>query len=64
MAPLLVWLLTTLLAIAWMGDRPQLALLAALVGGVAMGVSSFLGYRAGQPEAAHMGSENLTPNEE
>ncbi|MDH4208005.1 MAG: hypothetical protein OEV76_03945 [Anaerolineae bacterium] len=38
--PFLLWVFLSLLAIAWMGKRPYLALTIALLGGLAMGLSS------------------------
>jgi hypothetical protein len=46
MEPVLVWLLTSLLAIALLGERPLLGLTLALLGGVALGLSAFFSQRA------------------
>lgn len=42
--PILLWILFTLLAIAFVGTRPYLALVLAVVGGIAVGASSLAGY--------------------
>lgn len=52
MEALLVWLLATLLAIAVLGGRPSLGLALALLGGIALGLSSFIRYRPAPSEAA------------
>ncbi len=40
-----VWVLTSLLAIAYIGSHPYLGLGIALLGGIAFGVAAFLRYR-------------------
>ena len=47
---LLVWILFSLLAIAYIGQRPYLGLAIAIVGGVILGVLSFLYYQPDAPE--------------
>jgi uncharacterized membrane protein YraQ (UPF0718 family) len=42
--PFLLWILFSLLAIAFVGTRTYLALVIALLGGIAMGLSSLSGY--------------------
>ena len=48
----LVWILVSVLAIALVQASPQLALLLALLGGIAMGVSSVSGYASQQQYGA------------
>lgn len=50
--PLLLWALFSLLAIAIVGPRPHVALVIALLGGVAMGLGSWAGYLARYPSRA------------
>jgi hypothetical protein len=47
---LLVWILFSLLAIAYIGQRPFLGLAIAIVGGVVLGILSFLYYQQDVPE--------------
>jgi len=42
--PVLLWVLFSLLAIAFVGTRPYLALALAVLGGIAMGLSSLASY--------------------
>ena len=42
--PFLLWVFLSLLAIAWVGRRPYAALAIALLGGMAMGLSSVANY--------------------
>ena len=44
--PFLLWVFLSLLAIAWVGRRPYVALAIALLGGLAMGLSSVANYSA------------------
>ena len=44
--PFLLWVFLSLLAIAWVGRRPYAALAMALLGGLAMGLSSVANYSA------------------
>ncbi len=53
--PFLLWILFTLLAIAFVGTRPYLALVLAVVGGIAMGASSLAGYSSLHQDAADQG---------
>jgi hypothetical protein len=48
--PFLLWVFLSLLAIAWVGRRPYVALALALLGGVAMGLSSVASYPAAERE--------------
>lgn len=41
-----IWVLASLLAIAYIGSRPYLGLGIALLGGIALGVAAFLSYEA------------------
>jgi hypothetical protein len=56
-----VWVLASLLAIAYIGDHPYLGLAIALLGGIAFGVAAFLSYeeerRAGAEELGSRGVE-------
>jgi len=56
-----IWVLASLLAIAYIGDRPYLGLGIALLGGIAFGVVAFLSYeeerRAGARERGSGGAE-------
>jgi len=56
-----VWVLASLLAIAYIGDRPYLGLAIALLGGIAFGVVAFLSYeedrRAGAEEQGSGGAD-------
>ncbi len=45
--PVLLWLLFSLLTIAFVSSRPYLALILALLGGIAMGVSSVARHSSG-----------------
>lgn len=45
-----IWVLASLLAIAYIGSRPYLGLGVALLGGIALGVAAFLSYEAEQHE--------------
>lgn len=45
-----IWVLASLLAIAYIGSHPYLGLAIAVLGGVAFGVAAFLTYEAGQRE--------------
>ena len=44
--PFLLWILFSLLTIALIGSRPYVALAVALLGGIAMGLSSLVSYSA------------------
>ncbi len=52
-----VWVLASLLAIAYIGDRPYLGLAIALLGGIAFGVVAFLSYE--EDRRAGAGSEGV-----
>ena len=43
-----IWVLVSLLAIAYIGSRPYLGLGIAIAGGIAFGVAAFLSYEAEQ----------------
>jgi len=45
-----IWVLASLLAIAYIGSHPYLGLGIALLGGIAFGVAAFLSYKAEQRE--------------
>ncbi len=45
----LLWILFSLLAIAYIGERPYLGLAIAMVGGIILGVMSFLYYEPEPP---------------
>ena len=45
-----IWVLASLLAIAYIGSHPYLGLGIALLGGIALGVVAFLNYEAEQRE--------------
>jgi len=45
-----IWVLASLLAIAYIGSHPYLGLGIALLGGIAFGVAAFLSYEAEQRE--------------
>lgn len=47
---LAIWVLASLVAIAYIGSHPYLGLGIALVGGIAFGVAAFLSYGAEQHE--------------
>lgn len=43
-----IWVLASLLAIAYIGSRPYLGLGIAVLGGIAFGVAAFMSYEAEQ----------------
>ena len=45
-----IWVLASLLAIAYIGSHPYLGLAIAVLGGIAFGVVAFLSYEAEQRE--------------
>ncbi len=45
-----IWVLASLLAIAYIGSHPYLGLAIAVVGGIAFGVAAFMTYEAEQGE--------------
>ena len=45
-----IWVLASLLAIAYIGSHPYLGLAIAVLGGIAFGVAAFLTYEAEQRE--------------
>lgn len=45
-----IWVLASLLAIAYIGSHPYLGLAIAVLGGIAFGVAAFLSYEAEQGE--------------
>jgi hypothetical protein len=49
--PLSLWVLFSLLAIAFVGTRPYLALVTCVVGGIAMTISSLAGFSSPRQEA-------------
>lgn len=48
--PLSLWVLFSLLAIAFVGTRPYLALVTCVVGGIAMAISSLAGFSSSHQE--------------
>lgn len=58
--PILLWILFTLLAIAFVGTRPYLALVLTVVGGIAMGASSLAGYSSLHQDAADQGDGSVS----
>ena len=55
--PFLVWILSTLLAIAFVGGNPEIALTIVVLGGVGMGLSSILSYSSLRPGPTHQRDE-------
>jgi len=45
-----IWVLASLLAIAYIGSHPYLGLVIAVLGGIAFGVAAFLAYEVEQRE--------------
>ena len=45
-----IWVLASLLAIAYIGSHPYLGLAIAVLGGIAFGVAAFMSYEAEQRE--------------
>ena len=45
-----IWVLASLLAIAYIGSHPYLGLGIALLGGIAFGAAAFLSYEGERPE--------------
>jgi hypothetical protein len=52
----LLWILFSLLAIAYIGQHPYLGLGIAIIGGIILGVMSFLYYEP-EPPASHIEAE-------
>jgi len=57
MEPLSLWVLFSLLAIAFVGTKPQVGLAIAILGGVLMGLSSIVSYDSQCREVANHGKE-------
>lgn len=55
--PLSLWVLFSLLAIAFVGTRPYLALVTCVVGGIAMAISSLAGFSSPRQEAIEQGDQ-------
>jgi len=55
--PLSLWILFSLLAIAFVGTRPYIGLAIAILGGVLMGLSSVVSYDSQCREVANHGNE-------
>ncbi len=55
--PFLVWVLSSLLAIAFVGSHPEIALTIVVLGGVGMGLSSILSYSSSRPGPTRQGDE-------
>ena len=55
--PFLLWAFLSLLAIAWVGRRPYVGLAIALLGGMAMGLSSVANYSSSSERDLDGGSE-------
>jgi hypothetical protein len=55
--PFFLWLFLSLLAIAWVGRRPYGALAIALLGGVAMGLSSMANYSSSSERDLDRGAQ-------
>jgi hypothetical protein len=62
--PFLLWVFLSLLAIAWVGQRPYVALLMALLGGMAVGLSSVADFPSRHGEAQRGGQEAAPGSEE
>lgn len=62
--PFLLWVFLSLLAIAWVGRRPYAALAIALLGGIAMGLSSVANYSSSERDLDRVGQEGPTGREE
>jgi len=63
----LVWILFSLLAIAYIGQRPYLGLAIAIIGGIVLGILSFLYHEPGtasEHEAHPSAEERLDAHEE
>lgn len=61
---ILLWILFSLLAIAYIGDQPYLGLAIAIGGGIVMGVVAFLNFEATQrEERATRAAEGAHPRE-
>jgi hypothetical protein len=56
--PLSLWVLFSLLAIAFVGTRPYLALAICVAGGIAMALSSLAGFSSSCQEASEKGGQN------
>ena len=55
--PFLLWVFLSLLAIAWVGRRPYAALAIALLGGMAMGLSSVANYSSSSERDLDRGAQ-------
>ena len=55
--PFLLWALLSLLAIAWVGRRPYMALAMAVLGGMAMGLSSVANYSSSSERDLDRGAQ-------
>jgi hypothetical protein len=55
--PVFLWAFLSLLAIAWAGRRPYVALAMAVLGGVALGLSSVANYSSSSERALDRGAQ-------
>jgi len=62
--PFLLWAFLSLLAIAWVGGRPYGALAIALLGGIAMGLSSMANYSSSSERDLDRGAQEGTAGRE
>lgn len=62
--PFLLWAFLSLLAIAWVGRRPYVALAMALLGGIAMGLSSVANYSTSSERDLDRGGQEGPPGRE
>ena len=62
--PFLLWAFLSLLAIAWVGRRPYVALAMAILGGIAMGLSSVANYSSGERDLERGAQEGPAGGEE
>jgi hypothetical protein len=62
--PFLLWISLSLLAIAWIGTRPYVALVIAFLGGTAMGLSGMASYSASGEADLDRGARNLPTEKE
>lgn len=62
--PFLLWAFLSLLAIAWVGRRPYAALAIALLGGIAMGLSSVANYSTSSERDLDRGAQEGPPGRE
>jgi len=62
--PFLLWVFLSLLAIAWVGRRPYVALAMAVLGGVAMGLSSMANYSSSSERDLDRAAQHGPPGRE